>query len=263
MAEWVVQNNAVDLTQADAVARAVTITHGRVYGAKVLLFSNVIEFWDKVGPSGRNVVPYGSTDMVRMARGRGWDGVFFNENFDTDVWNQNRDDMLNRDSRTMVLSETIRFLEEEPVDKRVFIRPRVGAKVFAGKEMTIGDILGWEKNLSLGKYRVTPDTQVSIAPVKQIDAETRWFVVNGRVVDGSIYRLRGQRVLIHEENQASIYHAQSLADRWLPIHTCVMDTAETSDGVKVIEFNCFNSSGFYNHDISKVIAAVNSMFDNV
>ncbi|MBT2748957.1 ATP-grasp domain-containing protein [Lysobacter sp. ISL-50] len=40
----------------------------------------------------------------------------------------------------------------------------------------------------------------------------------------------------------------------------MMDVAQTDDGFKVIEFNTFNSSGFYAHDIGKIVAAVTAHF---
>ena len=37
----------------------------------------------------------------------------------------------------------------------------------------------------------------------------------------------------------------------------VMDVAEISNGFKIIECNCFNGTGFYQHDIEKIVAAIN------
>jgi hypothetical protein len=37
---------------------------------------------------------------------------------------------------------------------------------------------------------------------------------------------------------------------------CNVDGKVIDGSLKVIEFNCFNSSGFYAHDIDKVIGAV-------
>jgi hypothetical protein len=59
-------------------------------------------------------------------------------------------------------------------------------------------------------------------------------------------------VKIRELDQKVIDEAQSFADKWLPDSCCVMDLALVDDSLKVIEFNCINSSGFYNHDVSKI-----------
>jgi hypothetical protein len=77
-----------------------------------------------------------------------------------------------------------------------------------------------------------------------------------------MYRIRGQRLVKREVDADVIAEAQRLADKWLPNQTCVMDLALTDEGVKVIEFNCFNSSGFYYHDIRAVAEAVTNYVAN-
>ncbi|MBX9402363.1 ATP-grasp domain-containing protein [Lysobacter sp. BMK333-48F3] len=39
-----------------------------------------------------------------------------------------------------------------------------------------------------------------------------------------------------------------------------VERSTTDEGYKVIEFNTFNSSGFYAHDIEKVVVAVTRHF---
>lgn len=258
MITWVIQNNFIDLTQAEVVARSVTNDGGKVVGAKVIPFCDTIEFWDGEAPRGPLVVPYGATKLTKMARKYDWKGVFFNDNFDTAVWNTNRDDMLNSDGNIMPVSETSSFLKGVPDDMPMFIRPCLDLKAFNGTLTSVGEIKNWMKSADSGNFSFKPDTLVSIAKAKHIQAEWRWFVVGGKVIDGSIYRLRGQRLTIHERDQKVIDEAQGFADKWLPDATCVMDLALTEDGMKCIEFNCFNSSGYYNNDIEKIVKAVNA-----
>jgi len=37
----------------------------------------------------------------------------------------------------------------------------------------------------------------------------------------------------------------------------VMDIALMEEGYKLIECNCFNGTGFYDHDIEKIIESIN------
>jgi hypothetical protein len=53
-----------------------------------------------------------------------------------------------------------------------------------------------------------------------------------------------------------IDEAQELANKWLPDQCCVMDLALVEDELKVIEFNCINSSGFYDHDVDAIFKAL-------
>ena len=40
----------------------------------------------------------------------------------------------------------------------------------------------------------------------------------------------------------------------------VMDIAQIKEGFKLIECNCFNGTGFYKHNIEKIIKAINHYF---
>lgn len=54
-----------------------------------------------------------------------------------------------------------------------------------------------------------------------------------------------------------LQRAQEKSNIWLP-HCCVMDLAETDDGLKCIEFNSINASGFYDCNIEKIILFLNN-----
>lgn len=256
--QWVIQTNSVDKTQADAVAHAVNLAGGRVIEARVYPATKTIEFPDRQ-PEGWCVVPYGTTKLVQLSLERGW-GAFYNDNFKTTVWNRHRSDLLNPADSSLTPNEV--RMHFYPIDhrpeSRYFIRPVAGLKQFNGTIGTLKEIHQWMQELRVGKYAISPDTLVSISKVKNIKAEWRWFVVGGRVIDGSVYRSIGQRVNYHERNEAIKQRAQAMADIWLPHQNCVMDIALTDDGHKVVEFNCLNSSGFYNHDIPKIVNAVSA-----
>lgn len=268
MVTWVIQNNFVDQTQMDIVAKSVIADGGKVVGACVRPFIDTVEIcpfaegFDIHDVNNKSVVPYGATKLTKLAPQYGWDGVFFNEKFDTAVWNKNRDDMLNDDGNIMMVKETADFLKDVPDDMPMFIRPCLDLKSFNGTLTSVGEIKSWMKSADSGSFSFNEETLVSIASAKNIQVEWRWFVVNGKVIDGSIYRLRGQRLTIHERDLKVIDEAQAFADKWLPHHTCVMDTALVDDELKVIEFNCFNSSGYYNNNIPLIVQAVNKMMRN-
>lgn len=138
----------------------------------------------------------------------------------------------------------------------MFIRPCHDTKAITGVVQRVDYLRNWMSNIPTGA-RMTPNTLVAIAPKKYIEYECRWFVVGGKVVDGSIYKLRNRTIQLHVEDSDEIKVAQSFADKWLPHETCVMDLAKTDDGIKCIEFNCLNSSGLYQHNVPKIVNAVN------
>lgn len=257
---WAIQTNAISHLQAEAVAFAVMANEGKAFNVEVIPSLNLINFVSENEPTTNNVIPYGSTKFVELAIEKKWLGVFHNTNFSVPIWNEKRTDMLNHDSVNLKVEELLAYIKTLPDGISVFIRPTIGKKIFPGMTATVADIVNWVKTGQVGRYPFSPETEVTIARIKNIQSETRWFVVNGKVIDGSTYRLRGHSVLLHVNNETYLKEAQQFADVWLPHPTCVMDLASTEDGTKVIEFNTFNSSGFYNHDIPKIIRAIESIF---
>jgi hypothetical protein len=78
--------------------------------------------------------------------------------------------------------------------------------------------------------------------------------VDGEVVSGSFYRIDGQLKSERILDGDFMSPAQEFAEGWLPHQCCVMDLAHMPYyETKILEFNCINGSGFYDHDIGKVI----------
>lgn len=91
---------------------------------------------------------------------------------------------------------------------------------------------------------------------EEILAEWRYFIVGGKIISGSMYRHKGQMHQKAELDADVLTEAQKFANKWLPAPNCVMDLALTNDGVKVIEFNCLASSGFYDNDVKAIFKAL-------
>jgi hypothetical protein len=147
-----------------------------------------------------------------------------------------------------------------------FLRPDVVTKTFAGR---VFDFDGLEDSIyALDKYeRIDPAEIVIIADPKDIIAEFRHFVVNGKVVAESQYRRNGVldiRIDVTEDNSR---FARQIAEemveideeriRWQPDTVYVVDTAETVDGPRIIEFNSASCSGLYACDTRAIAKAVN------
>ena len=253
---WAIQTNAVNKTQAQAVIDAVLACGGEVDEVGVLPMTGLIVSRYGKYTESLDIIPYGSTKLVQLAMDKKWTGVFRNNNFYSGAWKIYREDMLNNDIAILYADEMESYLRNSPSDKLFFIKPYAGYKSFTGLTASKADILGFLSSKKIGKYDLPVDEPIVVSSYKQILSETRWFVVNGKVISGSAYRVRGQAVSIPDNSDSNLAEAQRMADIWLPHQTCVMDLAETPDGTKVIEFNTFNSSGFYSHDISKVVKAV-------
>lgn len=254
---WLVQSNFIDNERTAALCFAIQNSEAALVGVSVKPFTEDIAESGVDVSIGKNVVPYGSTKLAKLSMTAGYSGMFYNDNFNVTKWVENRDDMLNSDMVTMKASDVIEFLKDKPDDLPMFIRPAQDLKAFPGGVVDVSEIRSWMKDYQSGNFIFQEDTEICLAPVKEILSETRWFVVGGKVIDGSVYRLRGQRTVFSDNDANSLKLAQQLADKWLPHEVCVMDVAEVDGALKVIEFNCFNCSGFYAHDARKITAAVN------
>lgn len=231
-------------------------------------FSDHLDLPDDLRESKR-VITYGSTKLSRLAGQYGWSGDFFNnETFRVDVWNRQRSDMLNRPIATLKAKNVeMYFTEMAKVmpEREFFVRPMEDLKAFAGGVYRVIDMVDFMGGMT-GNFSVDPETEVTVSETKEILCEWRYFVVGGKIIDGSIYRRAGRygltRRLVHEEDQDVLDEAQTFADKWLPSPCCVMDLALTPDGLRVVEFNTINSSGFYAHDIGKVVSALTDYVRN-
>lgn len=209
--------------------------------------------------AGTDYIPYGSTLFTMLTYELGWKGQFFDlDRFNYRAFLDNRDDMLN--DNVLEIQDAIEFLNEQPEDSEWFTRPSHDLKQYVGMVDTAKDLSAFFKDAmefsGTGCYKIERGTEVVISEPKTIQAEWRWFVVDGKIVSGSMYRYRGNLYSQRVIEQDIIDEAQSFADKWLPHETCVMDLALVDDEVKVIEFNCFNSSGFYDNDVEAVFNAV-------
>jgi hypothetical protein len=173
---------------------------------------------------------------------------------------KHRRDMLNGEN-VLTAEDACSFLSES--NEHWFMRPDADLKHFSGYVDHSPVLLEHLKSMidsykrgEQGSYGLNPETKIILATPKTIQAEWRWFIVGGKIISGSLYRAHGQLRKLHEVEPDVLMEAQAIADEWLPYDCVVMDTALVNNRVKVIEFNCINSSGFYENDVSAVFKAL-------
>lgn len=259
---WIIQSNFLDTNQITPLVEALNEFDLPFKDVSVIPFSD--EFATPLELDHQRVIPYGSTKLCKIAEQRGWTGLFYDRStFNVGCWNLERHDMLNSDPNIMTIREaTASFGDVDyPDDEEWFIRPYEDLKAFNGTVTNAKEIRNWVDSVESGNFTFDDDTLVAISVPKKILKEWRYFIVDRKIVTGSSYRTKGLRLTSREEDLDVLAEAQELADGWLPHETCVMDVALTEYGVKVIEFNCLNASGFYYHDIRAFAKEVNSYFE--
>jgi hypothetical protein len=255
MATWVVQSNFLDINQINPLVEALRARDIPFVDVGVIPFSD--EFVTPIDVQDDVIIPYGSTRLCNIAEKRGWKGLYFDRAVNrADVWNKHRDDMLNGDAEFMTVGEASVIFGERADEDVWFIRPVEDLKQFNGTVTTSAEIRRWMTSIESGNFSFGEDTVVAVSKPKDILMEWRYFVVGGKIVTGSSYRMRGLKLTRRETDEKVIAEAQSLAEKWLPHENVVMDLALTDDGLKVVEFNCINGSGFYYHDIPAFAVAL-------
>lgn len=255
--KWVIQNN---LIKAQDIAE---IKHSLEFNNIEYIPVNVIPFQDEIDfgyhtTEGINYIPYGSTKLTKLAVQLNWKGVFYNENtFNVEAWLKNRDDLLNQDFEIMTVKELDYRFKDVPELQLYFIRPYHDLKIFNACTTYVKEIRNFMKSVESGSFSFPEDTLVAIASPKHIYMESRYFVIDGKIVTGSTYRIDGRTICKRELDDKVLYEAQTFADKWLPDRTCVMDLALTKVGdekvLKLIEINSLNSSGIYSCDINEIV----------
>lgn len=178
--------------------------------------------------------------------------------------------MFNDDSSVLEFQHAL-WSDQEPR----FVRPILDSKSFSGSVFEQKDFAEWQHRVCvLGEntgQTLTSQTLVQVACIKKIFAEYRCWVVDGRIVTMSMYRL-GNKVLYRNADTGEFddirKYAQFVVDKWQPSRAFVLDVCaipgETHNSLdyKIVEINTINASGFYACDIQKLVMSLQQTFSN-
>jgi len=201
---------------------------------------------------------FGSYSMRHAAKKYSWTpGVFDLHDYgfveQKKHWGAN---LLNYESVVSKFSEA-KFTEDE-----MFVRPVLDSKSFSGRVFSRDGFTHWQKQVAnLGtESTLTSDTKIQLAKVHRIQAEYRYWIVKGQLITKSMYKL-GDRVLYKRDVDSRVDDfVRDRVSEWSPHYAFVVDVCDTDSGLKVIEINTLNSSGFYNGDVQKLVLALQDGF---
>jgi hypothetical protein len=207
----------------------------------------------------KNVFPFGGLKMARISNQYNWTpGTQMNDQHDYEVYKEYyKDFLLNYDS------VVINFGDDIPFADTFFTRPTLDTKTFTGKVFTRDEWLYFRDDMLKHKRHslLTTDAKIQVCSVKEILQEVRVWIVKGKVVTASQYKL-GKQVLYEEyRNGPVIDFANEMTKLYQLNDAFVMDIADTKDGYKIIECNCINCSGFYKADLQKLLMELEYAFD--
>ena len=218
----------------------------------------------------QDIMAFGATSLTRIAKARGWyPGTYMNENFTYEKWSEGfgLENILNPDSIVQRLGDYFDLSGFE--GSNVFVRPVLDSKTFNGEVKSKYDFKDWQQTIKFMEEFMTDelvdipmlnkDTVIAVASAKKIYSEFRMFIVNRKIVTASQYQLGGELITSTDIDRRVYEFTYGMIQTWIPASAFVMDIADTPDGLKVIEINNINSSGFYAADPQKIITAIEDM----
>lgn len=259
---WLVQNNLIKEELIVSMEDACKSLGHNFVGVKIIPFTDSVEFcfdpFFKL-PEGK-FIPYGSTAMIKAIHRSKWDksGFFFNdENLRTSKWVEKLGKLaLNYDSQFMTLAEAMKL-----ESGTFFMKPDNDLKDFTGSQVDAAEIKKFYDSVSAGGFCFGTDIPVVLSTMKNLGWEYRLFMIRESVISSSSYKLKTM-VRSDKPVPAKVENfAREVARIWHPDDVYVMDVCETDDGLKVVEFNCFNASGFYKCDVAKIVREVSKFVD--
>lgn len=141
-------------------------------------------------------------------------------------------------------------------DRAVFVRPDRGDKSFTGEVLYKEN---WEKDID--SFNVEPQELVLVARPQKIHAEYRVVTIDGEAITGSQYRLNGDFEVSSECPQKVLNYAQQMSKLYSTEIAHVIDIAQLSDSLKVVELNSFSCSGLYDCDCDKIVKKFADIYD--
>ena len=274
---WVLQQNFYSEPNYDLLMDALPRMGMEVLRVKPVPFTHQLLPWDfdaskssdlskapivEIDVS-RPIVTCGSYTLAKIGKRRGWQPGSWIDNLDYDTLRYDSGwDLLN--SKVQVVNLQGLLIQEDK-----FIRPVEDSKAFAGqvfdpyewKSLRDGIVRSWlacaPEEVAL--LPVTGHTKVVVADIQEIYVESRLFVVGGKVATQSVYKRGGRVIYDPDVDPEVLTFAKKCLDMWQPSDAFVMDIAQTPNGLKVIETNCINASGFYACDVQKLAKAIEEL----
>jgi len=255
---WILQSNLIRENTLSTIKQILTDENISFEEVMVVPFSDELPSIKRLAEIN---VFYGSTTLILNAYKRfGFTkGIFYDqESFSVKMYLQKwKDKMLNSDAKLMTFNE-IKDLKYG-LDSTWFIRPIEDDKSFSGKIFSFQEVIEFEKQLkhSNNPY-LTEETLVAISSPKRIEKEWRLFIVKKKIISACRYTLNGELSVDDEDLPSEMLaFAQSCCEVFTPAPVFVMDVALFENEYRIVECNCFNDSGFYKHDVKRILLEVN------
>ena len=261
MVTWVVERDVFSEKCFDRMINHFKLNDIVYHIVRVIPFVHEIE--GKVPEIDGPCVVYGSIGTQKLAVAHNWlPGVWTGPEFNEMIVGDRLGSLyLNTDMMSTRMSGVEDLVKLKGWDQ-FFIKPNSDTKEFAGTILEADEFTGWYQRMVDIGYLEDNDFHVVISTPKRIGREWRLVVIDGKVVEYSLYKQYQKVMPKHEVTPEVIAIAEEAATLHAPADVYVVDVVETDNGLKIIEYNTFNSAGLYDCDVSVIIDEINKHVEN-
>lgn len=120
-----------------------------------------------------------------------------------------------------------------------------------------------DKSFNGGIYNANTfdyEGEIVVANLKHVNKEHRFFVIDGQIITGSLYKINGSLATSPIIDEEVAKFAQEMIKKF-DYPGFVIDIATLNNEHKIMELNCLNASGFYDISIYKLVNAVMDYYE--
>lgn len=271
MSHWLIQDTSIPYWTLDETSETLKKLDMKMSGFGVIPFTNDLTGLDNL--DSENYVVRGSTKLLKMFFAPEtkidfkdypeiYQKIAASIYYDIDAFDQiNYMDcglpVVNGNCKVYAFSDVIDVV----MSQDTFVKPSRDIKYFAGLVVPAGLSLR-QAVFNQGKmydYDIPASATMMVGPIRSdIYAEYRLFVVNDNIVYAVRSHLNG-RVNISESVSDDITSmARSFIKHYSPHDIFTIDVAVTNNGIEIVEFNCWNVSGFYGGELEQLFIEVDA-----
>ncbi len=184
-----------------------------------------------------------AVNYPKLSPGIWYDDTQFRWSRFQDKWAEH---MLSQDGKVMSMRRALENLTSDAV----FMRPDTDSKAFNG------GVYSRENPPQI--HPDFGDIQIVQAPLRPVQDEWRFFIVDQDIIAASSYRVLGQPNIQGVVPDGALRLARRVIKIWGPAKVYCLDIGLSHDKFGIIEANCFNASRLYGANPVAVAKAVSA-----
>lgn len=267
MAKWLVQDSCVSIHSLENISNNLDQLNYDYTGFGLIPFTRIITGAENFDFNERCVVR-GSTKILKniflTEDSRLTDlenyiksGLFYDlEKFDQQYYSKLNLPLFNNAAKYYKYGD----VKEMVFKHSVFVKPSRDLKFFAGKLFRSGESF----NLDYIDNDLSDNEDILVSPLRSDNYhEYRCFVVMGELVSISKYFTEGYLSKSNDVEDQVRLAAKEIIKLYQPHDIFTVDIVLTDNGYEIMEYNCWNVSGFYTTDLESCLSAVNNYVDSI